>query len=158
MGEPLIRKWFSLTADRLGEAKWQNLRHIQQVTDWERKVNLVREVIKAGPSALVTYNAPNPRIRPRVIGLSLSHLFTGYVYRCDPNRIHYSPREAARLSMPRQKPSIRARGPWLWQLGCLWLELSTWKGFGPLPINILKYLQNIWCTSEYLQWKQTYIF
>lgn len=113
MGEPLIRKWFSLTADRLGEAKWQNLRHIQQVTDWVRKVNLVREVIKAGPSALVTDNAPNPRIRPRVIGLSLSHLFTGYVYRCDPNRIHYSPREAARLSMPRQKPSIRARGPWL---------------------------------------------
>lgn len=91
LGEPLIRKWFSLTADQLGEAKWQNLRHIQQVTNWVRRVNWVREVIKAGPSALVTDNAPNPRIRPRVTGFLLSHLFTGYVYRCVPNRIHYSP-------------------------------------------------------------------
>lgn len=62
MGEPLIRKWFSLTADQLGEAKWQNLRHIQQVTDWVRKVNWVREVINTGPSSPVRDNAPNPRI------------------------------------------------------------------------------------------------
>lgn len=94
--------------------KWQNLRHIQQcLTDWVRKVNWVREVINAGPSALVRDNAPNPRILRRVTGLSLSHLFTEYVYRCNPNRISLQPREAARLSLSRQKPSIRGQGHWL---------------------------------------------
>lgn len=133
LGERLIRKWYSLTADRLGEAKWQNLRHIQQVTDWVRKGNWVREVINAGPSAPVRDNAPNPRIQRKVTELSLSCLFTGYVYRCNPNRISSQPREAARLSLSRQKPSIRAQGPWL-----VAVRMSGWssvpgRAFGLCP-------------------------